>query len=625
MSARHALPPALALAFAAALSGQTVRTIVNNGATSNRYDVVILGDGYRDVEQARFDADCTTFTAALFAKEPYLTFGRYFNVHTVYRASRESGADQPDVVPPIVRDTVYDASYNFGGTARCLYINNTGQALADAALAPANEGRILVLVNDSRYGGCGGQFAVSYNGTSMTEVQIHEMGHSVGGLADEYWYTGQSWGGGEPGEPNATANSAGSKWSLWLGSNGIGAFQGCRYCEIGLYRPWDNCLMRSLGRPLCSVCGEALVLRAHGAATAIDQPQPAATTIGVARPTQQVFSFTNIAPPSSNALVTWRLDSAPVGTASPNYTLDTTAVAVGRHTVEVELLDRTALVRRDPTSLLRQLRRWTVDVTDARPDLVVEAFTPSRTTFAAGSTLDLATTVRNAGTLPAGAHDVSHFLSVDAILDASDVYLGRANIAGLNPGQTSSPARPGVRVPAYVTPGNYFLGAVADFDGQVSESNETNNVRVVPVQVTAPACALALELREPMLYPKDDVVLHMNTAVPFTLPTVTSRCTPGEMYLVVWGCSGRSPGTPIGGYTLPLNVDACTEVSLSWRGPFASFIGTLDGNGIARSTFVLFGVPYVGDVDTDLAALVFARSDLRVLGVTNAVRVALRP
>ncbi|MBK9129925.1 MAG: hypothetical protein IPM13_19425 [Phycisphaerales bacterium] len=171
---------ALALLVVAALPAQVVRTIVSNGPTNNRYDVVILGDGYQASEQARFDSDCLTFATALFNKEPYKTFGRYFNVHTVYRASNESGADHPDVNPPIYRDTVYGATYNTGGTARCLYITNTSLALADAALAPANEGRVLVMVNDSRYGGCAGQFAVSYNGSSMNEVQIHEMGHSVG-------------------------------------------------------------------------------------------------------------------------------------------------------------------------------------------------------------------------------------------------------------------------------------------------------------------------------------------------------------------------------------------------------------------------------------------------------------
>ncbi|MEZ5965081.1 MAG: M64 family metallopeptidase [Planctomycetota bacterium] len=614
----------LFLATLGSLPAQTVRTIVNNGPTNNRYDVVILGDGYRDVEEGRFDADCLTFTAALFNKEPYATFGGYFNVHTVFRASRESGADHPDANPPIVRDTVYDASYNTGGTPRCLYIRNTSQALADAALAPATEGRILVMVNDARYGGCASTFAVSYNGTSMTEVQIHEMGHSVGGLADEYWYTGQSWGGGEPGEPNATADSSGNKWSAWLGSNGIGAFQGCRYCEFGLYRPWSNCLMNSLGRPLCSVCAEALVLRAHVSAAAIDLPQPPVTQLSLSRGVQQVFSFTNIAPPSSNALVTWRLDGTPVASATTSYTLDTVPLALGRHTVEAEVLDRTAFVRRDPTNLLRQSRRWDVDVNGPGADLVLDALVPSATTIPAGSPIDVSTTVRNAGTLPAGTFDVSLFLSADPVIDNQDVYLGRSTVAGLGAGGSVAPARTGVQVPSFVLPGSYYLGAMVDFDGQVRELDENNNVRVVPVQVTATSCTPALELRDMLLYPKDDVTLRLGSFFPFTMPTVTSRCTPGVMYLLLWGCSGRSPGTPIAGFTLPLNLDACTEVSLSWRGPFANFIGTLDANGVGRPSFVMLGVPYVGDFDTDLAALVFEASSLRVLGVTNAVRVALR-
>jgi len=613
-----------AVVLASWLPAQVVRTIVANGPTSNRYDVVILGDGYRDVEQARFDADCMTFAAALFNKEPYRTFAGYFNVHTVYRASRESGADHPDANPPIVRDTVYDASYNTGGTARCLYIRNTSQALADAALAPATEGRILVMVNDSRYGGCASTFAVSYNGTSMTEVQIHEMCHAVGGVADEYWYTGQSWGGGEPGEPNATADPAGSKWSLWLGSNGIGSFQGCRYCEFGLYRPWQNCLMNSLGRPLCSVCGEALVLRTHVAAMAIDQPLPAATTVGLGRGVQQTFSFTNIAPPSSSAAVTWRLDTAVVANATTSYVLDTTSLGLGRHTLEVEVLDRTPLVRRDPTSLLRQTRRWNVDVTAPGPDLVVDAFTPSATTIAAGTTVDLLTFVRNIGSVNAGAFDVSHFLSSDQSFGSDDVYLGRADVPGLPASVQINVPRAAVRVPAYVRPGTWYLGAVADFAGTVGEINETNNVRFVPVQVTAPACAMALELRDSLLYPKDSVTLHMTTPFPFTQPTVTSACTPNATYLIVWGCSGTSPGTPIAGFTLPLNLDACSELGLSLRGPFASFLGALDASGVGRPTFSLFGVPYVGDVDTDLAALVFAPTSLQVLGVTGPVRVALR-
>lgn len=614
---------AMSAVLAGSLAAQTVRTIVSNGPTNNRYDVVILGDGYTAGEQARFDSDCLTFSAALFQKEPYRTFGRYFNVHTVFRASNQSGADQPDVNPPIVRDTVYDATYNYGGTDRCLYIRNTGVALADAALAPANEGRILVMVNDSRYGGCASTFAVSYNGASMNEVQIHEMGHSVGGLADEYWYTGQNYSGPEVGEPNATIGSTGAKWSAWLGSNGIGAFQGCRYSETGLYRPFDNCLMRSLGRPLCSVCSEALVLRTHRSAIAIDQPQPAATTLSLPRPATQVFSFTNLAPASSNATITWKLDGNTVATGVTTQTLDSQVLSLGRHVLRVELLDRTAFVRRDPTSLLLQVREWTVDVSGAGPDLTITAFTSSAPIMPAGIDVRLDATVRNAGTLAARACEAGWYLSLDQSFGSEDVFLGRTSIAALGPAANLPLTRLSVRVPAYVTPGNYFLGVVADDALAVAEIDETNNARAFAVQVTAPACGPVLELRDAMLFPKDATTLRMSAALPFTQPTITSRCTPGDRYLLLWGCSGTSPGTPLFGYTLPLNVDACTELSLSWRGPFTSFIGVLDGNGIGRPNFTLLGVPYVGDLNTHLAALVFA-SDLRVLGVSNAVAVSIR-
>ena len=151
---------AAALATAAGAQAPTVTTVLSNGTTQSRYDMVILGDGYQASEQWRFDQDVQTFLTALFQKQPYQTFASYYNVHTVFRASVDSGADRPDETPPVYKNTVYNATYNYGGTDRCLYIQNTSQALADAALAPANEGRILVMVNDTRYGGCAASTAV---------------------------------------------------------------------------------------------------------------------------------------------------------------------------------------------------------------------------------------------------------------------------------------------------------------------------------------------------------------------------------------------------------------------------------------------------------------------------------
>ena len=204
-----------------------VQTVISSGTTETRYDIVVLGDGYQASEQAQFDQDVLTFLTSLFQREPYATFSAYYNVHSVFRASNESGADRPDENPPVFVDTAYDATYGHGGVGRCLYITNSSQALADAALAPANEGRVLVLVNDDRYGGCAGMFAVSYTGSQMATVQTHELGHSLGMLADEYDYPNGTYMGGEPGTVNITASPIGQKWSIWHGHRGNQRIRGC--------------------------------------------------------------------------------------------------------------------------------------------------------------------------------------------------------------------------------------------------------------------------------------------------------------------------------------------------------------------------------------------------------------
>lgn len=619
---------AMILVLACAAPAQTVKTVVGNGATSNRYDIVIIGDGYQAFEQNKFDNDVLTFVAALFVKEPYAAFGAYFNVHTVFRASNQSGADHPDASPPIVKDTVYDASYNTGGTARCLYIHNTSQALADAALAPANEGRVLVMVNDSRYGGCAGTFAVSYNGVSMTEVQIHEMGHSVGGLADEYGGPG-TYTGAEPGQVNATKDSNGSKWSHWHGFDGIAAFEGCRYYDFGLYRPRGNCLMRSLNQRHCAVCGEALVLETHRHASAIDDPQPPQVNVTLIKPATQTFSFIDIAPPSSNALITWRLDGVVQAATGPSLTLQSATLSAATHSLQVEVLDRNPQVRQDPAALLRQTHAWSVRIIDsALPDLQIAAVTPGAPTIQAGTGFVVTTTVRNAGNGVAAAHAVAHFLSTDPNIDVFDVFLGTFQQSSLAAGADNTTPRAGVQMPAFIKPGTYYLAAFADWGAAVSEAVENNNYTTTQVQVTRAACGAVLEYRDQELYPKDAAVLNMETVFLFDTvhPTLTSPCDAGDIYVIVWGCSGTSPGTPLApGVTLPLNLDGCSTLGLNLVNSlyFDAFSAVLDADGIGRATFQLPFVRYRGDVPGHFAGLLLDGQTFAFKAVTNPVGILL--
>lgn len=578
-------------AFAASAAAQQpiVTTILNNGPTQHRYDMVILGDGYQAHEQARFNQDCQTFLTALFQKQPYQTFAAYYNVHSVFRASQDSGASHPDASPPIVRNTAYGASYNTGGTARCLYITNTSRALADAALAPANEGRVLVMVNDSRYGGCAGQFAVSYNGSSMAEVQIHEIGHSLGGLADEYDYPNQTYSGSEPGQANITTSPTGQKWSHWHGFDGVSAFQGAGYYLYGLYRPRTNCLMRSLGIPLCAVCREQITRSLNSVVNVIESPQPANTAVTLLVPNTQTFSFTNLVPPGNNPQVTWSVDGQPVpGQTGSSFVLDSTAIAPGAHTVSVTVRDQTAIVRQDPQNTLRDTRTWNVTVTDpTAADLSLTTLSSNPVFVLPGGTVDVTLAVRNAGPAAASNFDVELFLSLDNVLTTSDVYLGRDTIQFLGVGQ-SQPVIRRVQLPWSLAPQLHYLFAIVDREDRVRETNENDNTRSAPLFGQSGPCTVALEFRDDLLYPKDAAAVSIQTGGT-ALPTVIARCAaPGTQYLIVWGCMGTSPGTTLApGVHVPLNQDLCTQLGLAaLNGPvFQQFWGTLDANGFGHATF----------------------------------------
>jgi hypothetical protein len=624
----------LALAFAGALAATTglaqapiVTTVYNSGTTQSRYDMVILGDGYQAFEQTRFNQDVTTFLTALFQRQPYSTFAAYYNVHTVFRASVDSGADHPDATPPIYKNTVYDATYNTGGTARCLYIQNTAQALADAALAPANEGRVLVFVNDSRYGGCASTFAVSYNGSSMTEVQIHELGHSLGGLADEYDYPNQTYTGSEPGEVNATTSPTGQKWSHWWGTGGISAFQGAKYYLYGLYRPKSNCLMRSLGVSLCAVCQEQISKLVSSIVDSIPSHVPTGTNVTVNVGQTQTFTITHIVPTTNNPLITWKVDGSIVpGANAAAFVFDPTGLPLGAHTVAATVQDQTALVRLDPTGQMIETQTWQVTVLDpTAAQLRLTTFQSSQIWVTPGAPITFTTTAINDGPAAAGAFDVEFFLTTTPTWSPSGIYLGKETVNGLSMGQQAVLTHP-VQVPWRLEPRLYYLFAVADRADAVRESIEGDNVRNYALIGQNGPCVTKLEYDDALVYPGDAATLSL-AAGGASHPTVVARCaSPNTLYLIVWGCSGTAPGTTIApGLTVPINQDFCTQLGLSaTNGPwFQSFFGVLDPQGLGRATFALPPASGLGALQGHFAALLVDP----VLGfsdVSNPVAITLQ-
>lgn len=388
--------PLLGAAFVAALTlplgAQTVTTVVNNGPTAELYDMVFLGDGYTAAQQALFNQDVldvVNYFRNTAQKFPYNAYFNCYNVHSVFRASVESGADQPPL--GIFRNTAYNATYWYGGTERCLYIQNTAQAAADAALAPDTDGRVIVLVNDPKYGGCAGTYSVSYNGTSMEDVQAHEWGHSFGGLADEYDYgNAGTYAGPEFAEPNVTNSSTGNKWAPWLGFAGpngtVGAYQGARYYQTGVWRPEPSCEMQVLNDEFCSICRQAFIVVFNRDCDMITQESPVGASSAPQYSTKTISFVNRLA--TRPHTIEWRVDAGAWMPGTTTFHWNVGTASLGAHTVQARLTDTSTEVRQDPSGYLVHVRSWPVTVTAAATKLtsgITEILPPAAETVEQGS------------------------------------------------------------------------------------------------------------------------------------------------------------------------------------------------------------------------------------------------
>lgn len=180
----------------------------NSGNPHNKVDIAIIGDGYTINEEKKFEEDLKRFTTVLLSNEPYKTYKDRFNIYGVFKASEESGIDEPGA--NVYKNTVINSTYYSMGSERYI-LTEDNKSLRDLASHVPYDA-IYIIVNASRYGGGG-----LYNTycTFVADNQfcdylfLHEFGHSFAGLADEYYtsetaYNDMYPAGLEPVEPNIT-------------------------------------------------------------------------------------------------------------------------------------------------------------------------------------------------------------------------------------------------------------------------------------------------------------------------------------------------------------------------------------------------------------------------------------
>jgi IgA Peptidase M64/Secretion system C-terminal sorting domain len=323
-----------------------VETIVDNGLPTKRVKFVFLSDGYTAAQLPEFITSVTNFKNNLFTQPPFSNYQNFFNIYAIKVPSVESGADHPgnanDIVenlvfhPVLVANTYFNTTFDYGGIHRLVVPQNgiaLNNVLADN-FPTFNQG--FIFANSPFYGGSGGFYATSTVEARSDEVSIHEIGHSFGGLADEYTIGGQ----GE--RPNRTlvTDPLTIKWKNWIGSENIGVF------PIGIegwQRPHQNCKMQFLDVPFCAVCKEAFVNKIYSIVTPIYSYLPSSTTPTVNATTN--FSA-NLTLPIPNTLSTdWILNGTSIATGVDNVNIDPAILPAGNSTLTLFVTDNTLLSR----------------------------------------------------------------------------------------------------------------------------------------------------------------------------------------------------------------------------------------------------------------------------------------
>jgi hypothetical protein len=362
----------------------SVTPIQISGPSSNRFDIVIVGDGYTQGQLGLFHEHALAKWATIKSYEPFKTYANYFNVWMVDVVSNESGVDS-DPVPGIMKDTALDMQFWCSGTERLLCMNNT-KAGQYAALPPDAD-QVLGLANSTKYGGAGGAYATSSGGNAAAgDITVHELGHSIGHLADEYDYyyrAGLSedsdddvkipapyvlYTGSEPGQYNISAAdqtemAAGKiKWWRWLGEASpdggtVGTYEGGGYYKMGMYRPTMDSIMHSLGGPYNLPGLEKMTQSFYEHMRPIDSAPPTDVPLDGVSPVSIA-----LVQPDHPLTVDWFLDGALVETAHNQTTFEFPADSDASE-LTVRVIDETSFVR-DPgwiADYLTQSLTWSIN------------------------------------------------------------------------------------------------------------------------------------------------------------------------------------------------------------------------------------------------------------------------
>jgi hypothetical protein len=298
-----------------------VDIISENGPAEQKVDIVILGDGYSGDEMEKFRKDAARLSGYLMGAEPFRSRSKDFNIRAVETPAGSSGVSKPH--HGVFKRTPLSVHYSSFDSERYALTYDNRSVRDVASQVPYD--LMVIMINERTYGG-GGIYnlytTVSADNKFAEYIMIHEFGHHMAALADEYYTSSVSYEMPEipvePWESNITAlfDKSNLKWkdlvedgtpipTPWNKEefdkagysiqkerdslrkamvpenimedlftrqmeeenkyfhaekyrDKVGAFEGAGYLAKGLYRPQVDCIMYTRHLVFCKVCARSI-------------------------------------------------------------------------------------------------------------------------------------------------------------------------------------------------------------------------------------------------------------------------------------------------------------------------------------------------------------------------------
>lgn len=249
-----------------------------SGDIHKKNDIVIIPEGYGPADSLKMMADLQKFCQYTLQQEPFASRKSDFNIWGIPLMGEATGITNPG--KGIQVNSLVGSSFNTFDIDRYLMTMHLFKVHDAIGHTPCDH--IIIMCNTDTYGGGAiyNFYAMSSLNKMAYAVLPHELGHSIGGLADEYEDEGVSYSDMhalkcEPPEPNITTLvDFDRKWKSMLpegtkiptphdkyvypGENGkLGVYEGGGYLSKGIYRPVMHCMMRDYA-PFCPVCAKRL-------------------------------------------------------------------------------------------------------------------------------------------------------------------------------------------------------------------------------------------------------------------------------------------------------------------------------------------------------------------------------